>query len=104
MVGGGAQMAYMRDLLLETKLQEGLSMIDRFQWGDVCPKLTALITELEASPDPDEVFDTLMCPRDDVRDKHARLDALNDCITRAEEQIKIKEEHVRVMEAEANDG
>nr|GEV03580.1 hypothetical protein [Tanacetum cinerariifolium] len=66
-------------------------------------QLTALIVELEAVPDPDEVFGTLMCLRDDVRDEQGRLDALNDCITQAEEQIKIKEEHVRVMEAEAND-
>ncbi|GJW03671.1 hypothetical protein Tco_1562527 [Tanacetum coccineum] len=43
-------------------------------------------------------------PWDDVRDEQARLDALNDCITQAEEQIKIKEEHVHVMEAKANDG
>nr|GEU97597.1 hypothetical protein [Tanacetum cinerariifolium] len=40
---------------------------------------------------------------DDVRDEQARLGALNDCITQAEEQIEIKEEHVRVMKAEAND-
>ncbi|GJT76861.1 hypothetical protein Tco_1043586 [Tanacetum coccineum] len=55
-------------------------------------------------PDPGEVFDTLMCLRDDVRDEQARVDALNDCIARAQEQIEIKEEHVRVMEAEDNDG
>nr|GEX64642.1 hypothetical protein [Tanacetum cinerariifolium] len=67
-------------------------------------QLTALIAELEASPDPGEVFDTLMRLRDDVRDEHARLDALNDCITQAEEQIEIKEEHVRVMEAKVNYG
>ncbi|GKC75782.1 hypothetical protein Tco_1126556 [Tanacetum coccineum] len=67
-------------------------------------QLTALIAELEASPDPDEVFDTLMCLMDDVRDEQARLDALNDCITQAEEQIEIKEEHVHVLKVEANDG
>nr|GEW23272.1 hypothetical protein [Tanacetum cinerariifolium] len=41
--------------------------------------------------------------RDDVRDEQARLGALNDCITQAKEQIEIKKDHVRVMEAEAND-
>ncbi|GJU24818.1 hypothetical protein Tco_1163439 [Tanacetum coccineum] len=55
-------------------------------------------------PDSGEVFDTLMCLRDDVRDEQARVDDLNDCIVRAQEQIEIKEEHVRVMEAEDNDG
>ncbi|GJR64474.1 hypothetical protein Tco_0010539 [Tanacetum coccineum] len=64
--------------------------------GNVCLKnllaqLTALIAELEASSDPGEVFDTLMCLRDDVRDEQVRLVALNDCITRAEDQIEIKE-------------
>nr|GFB21792.1 hypothetical protein [Tanacetum cinerariifolium] len=67
-------------------------------------QFTALIAELEASSDPGEVFDTLMCLRDDVRDEQDRLGTLNDCMTQAEEQIKIKEEHVNVMEAEANDG
>ncbi|GJZ31346.1 hypothetical protein Tco_0576393 [Tanacetum coccineum] len=32
-------------------------------------QLTALIAMLEAYPDPGEVFDTLMCLRDDVRDE-----------------------------------
>nr|GEZ60460.1 hypothetical protein [Tanacetum cinerariifolium] len=66
-------------------------------------QLTTLIVELEAFPDPGEVFDTLMCHRDDMRDEQARVDYLNDCITCAQEQIEIKEEHVRVMEAEDND-
>ncbi|GKE32440.1 hypothetical protein Tco_1451762 [Tanacetum coccineum] len=66
--------------------------------------LTALIAKLEAFPDRGEVFDTLMCLRDDVRDEQARVDDLNDCIVRAQEQIEIKEEHVRVMEAKYNDG
>ncbi|GJZ86189.1 hypothetical protein Tco_0657799 [Tanacetum coccineum] len=35
-------------------------------------QLTALIAELEASPNPGELFDTLMCLRDDVRDEQAR--------------------------------
>ncbi|GKB16802.1 hypothetical protein Tco_0850725, partial [Tanacetum coccineum] len=67
-------------------------------------QLTALIAELEAFPDPGEVFDTMMCLRDDMRDEQARVDALNDCIARVQEQIEIKEEYVRVMEAEDNDG
>nr|GFA42751.1 hypothetical protein [Tanacetum cinerariifolium] len=66
--------------------------------------LTALIAELEAFPDPGEAFDTFVCLRDDVRDEQARVDDLNDCIARAQEQIEIKEEHVCVMEAEDNDG
>nr|GEV79599.1 hypothetical protein [Tanacetum cinerariifolium] len=60
-------------------------------------------TELEAFLDPGEVFDILMCLRDDVRDEQARVDDLNDCIARAQEQIEIKKEHVHVTEAEDND-
>ncbi|GJW62632.1 hypothetical protein Tco_0111967 [Tanacetum coccineum] len=66
-------------------------------------QLNALIVELEVFPDPGEVFDTLMCLRDDVHDEQARLHDLNDCITRTQEHIEIKEEHVRVMEADDND-
>nr|GEX21681.1 probable serine/threonine-protein kinase roco5 isoform X1 [Tanacetum cinerariifolium] len=60
--------------------------------------------ELEASADPGEVFDTLLCLRDDVPAEVARLGDLNDCITQAEEQIETKEEHVHLMKAKANDG
>ncbi|GJU87649.1 hypothetical protein Tco_1295195 [Tanacetum coccineum] len=67
------------------------------------PELHLADKKLEASADPGEVFDTLLCLRDDVRDEQARLGVLNDCITQAKKQIEIKEEHVRVMEAEAND-
>nr|GEX79216.1 hypothetical protein [Tanacetum cinerariifolium] len=45
-------------------------------------QLTALIAKLEAFPDPGEVFNTLMCLRDDVRDEQAMVDDLNDCIAR----------------------
>nr|GEW04211.1 hypothetical protein [Tanacetum cinerariifolium] len=66
-------------------------------------QLIALIAEMEASADFGEVSDTLLCLRDDVRDEQARLGVLNDCITHAEEKIETKDDHVRVMEAEAND-
>nr|GEV62860.1 hypothetical protein [Tanacetum cinerariifolium] len=64
-------------------------------------RLTVLIAELKAFPG--EVFETLMCLRDDVRDEQVRVDDLNDCIARALEHIEIKKEHVRVMKAEDND-
>nr|GEU91599.1 hypothetical protein [Tanacetum cinerariifolium] len=35
-------------------------------------QLTTFIVKLEAFPDPGEVFDTLICLRDDVRDEQAR--------------------------------
>ncbi|GJS54357.1 hypothetical protein Tco_0627719 [Tanacetum coccineum] len=41
--------------------------------------------------DPEEVFDTLMGLRDDIRDEEAKLAGLNDLITQAEEEIEMKE-------------
>ncbi|GJZ09888.1 hypothetical protein Tco_0544171 [Tanacetum coccineum] len=59
--------------------------------------LTALIAELEAMGDEDEVFDTLMCLRDDIRDENTKLMGLNDAIAEAEEKIAMKEEHLVVL-------
>ncbi|GKE31416.1 hypothetical protein Tco_1450738 [Tanacetum coccineum] len=54
-------------------------------------QLTALVVEIEAFDDPGEVFDTLMGLRDDIRVEEAKLVGLNDLITQAEEEIKMKE-------------
>nr|GEX76606.1 hypothetical protein [Tanacetum cinerariifolium] len=62
-------------------------------------QLTALIAELEAMGDAYEVFDTLMCLRDDIRDENSKLEGLNVAIAEAEEKIAMKEEHVKTMEA-----
>nr|GEV38203.1 hypothetical protein [Tanacetum cinerariifolium] len=62
-------------------------------------QLNVLIAELEASADPDEVFDILFCLRDDVHAEQARFGDWNDCITQAKVQIENKEDHVRVMKA-----
>nr|GEV07744.1 hypothetical protein [Tanacetum cinerariifolium] len=61
-------------------------------------QLTVLIAELEAMGDVDEVFDTLMCLRDDMRDENSKLMGLNDAIAEVEEKIAMKE-HVKTMEA-----
>ncbi|GJR46869.1 aminotransferase-like mobile domain-containing protein [Tanacetum coccineum] len=57
-------------------------------------QLTALSTELEAMGDQEDVFDSLMCLRDDQRDENSRLMALNDVIAKAEEKISTKEAHL----------
>nr|GEX52725.1 hypothetical protein [Tanacetum cinerariifolium] len=62
-------------------------------------QLTALIANLEAMGDADEVFDTLMCLRDDIRDENSKMEGLNDVIAKAEEKIAMKEEHVKTMKA-----
>ncbi|GJU15983.1 hypothetical protein Tco_1143949 [Tanacetum coccineum] len=56
-------------------------------------------TSLEAMGDQDEVFDSLMCLRDDIQDENTKLMGLNDVIAEAEEKIAMKEEHVKTMEA-----
>nr|GEU94446.1 hypothetical protein [Tanacetum cinerariifolium] len=62
-------------------------------------QLTLLIAELEAFADPDKVFDTLLCLRDDVHAEEAMFGDLNDCITQAKVQIETKDDHVRVIKA-----
>nr|GEU73849.1 hypothetical protein [Tanacetum cinerariifolium] len=59
--------------------------------------------ELEAFKDPDEVYDTLMCLRDDRRAEETKLADLNDLITQKEEDIEAKNTHVEMMENERND-
>ncbi|GKA52085.1 hypothetical protein Tco_0745281, partial [Tanacetum coccineum] len=59
-------------------------------------QLNALIAEMEAFEDPDEVFDTLMGLRDDVRVEDAKLMGLNDLIAQAEEEIEMKEAQLEV--------
>nr|GEV69450.1 hypothetical protein [Tanacetum cinerariifolium] len=49
--------------------------------------------------DRDEIFDTLVFPRDDIHDENSKLMGLNDAIAKAEEKIASKEEHVKTMEA-----
>ncbi|GJX30354.1 hypothetical protein Tco_0238433 [Tanacetum coccineum] len=40
-------------------------------------QLTALVAEIEAMDDQEEVFDTLMCLRDDIREENSKLLELN---------------------------
>ncbi|GJS31268.1 hypothetical protein Tco_0491888 [Tanacetum coccineum] len=67
-------------------------------------QLIALIAELEAFADLGEVFDTLMCHRDDRRVEETKMANLNDLITQAKEEIEAKKTHVEMMEAASNDG
>nr|GEV07067.1 hypothetical protein [Tanacetum cinerariifolium] len=54
-------------------------------------QLAALVAEMEAFDDPEEVFDTLMGLRDDIQVEEAKLAGLSDLITHAEEEIEMKE-------------
>ncbi|GKE46640.1 hypothetical protein Tco_1477898 [Tanacetum coccineum] len=58
---------------------------------DFSARLNALIAEIESMGDVDDVFDTLMCLRDDIRDENTKLLDLNDVIAQAEDKIATDE-------------
>nr|GEV71291.1 hypothetical protein [Tanacetum cinerariifolium] len=65
-------------------------------------QLNALIAEMEAFDDPGEVFDTLMCLRDDVRVEQAKLMGLNELVTQAEEEIEMNEAQLEIAMVEVD--
>ncbi|GKE33955.1 hypothetical protein Tco_1453277 [Tanacetum coccineum] len=65
-------------------------------------QLNTLIAEIEAMGDADDVFDTLMCLKDDIRDENTKLVCLNDVISQAEDKITTKEGHVKIMHADSD--
>ncbi|GKE95704.1 hypothetical protein Tco_1580559 [Tanacetum coccineum] len=65
-------------------------------------QLNALIAELEALEDQREVYDMLMCFRDNRRGENTKLIGLNELITQAEEEIEVEEAYVQMMEAASN--
>ncbi|GKE52900.1 hypothetical protein Tco_1488056 [Tanacetum coccineum] len=66
-------------------------MREEAQTGRKCiAQLNALIAEIEDMGDADDVFDTLMYLRDDIRDENTKLVCLNDAIAQAEDKIAMK--------------
>ncbi|GKC65198.1 hypothetical protein Tco_1097796 [Tanacetum coccineum] len=57
-------------------------------------QLNVMISELEAMNNARELFDTLMCLRDDKRLESDKLSLLNEMIAMVEEDIANKEAHV----------
>ncbi|GKE43508.1 hypothetical protein Tco_1470792 [Tanacetum coccineum] len=57
-------------------------------------QLNAMIFELEAMNDAGELFDSLMCLRDDKRVESEKLSLLNEMIAMVKEDIATKEAHV----------
>ena len=60
-------------------------------------QLNALIAEMEAFEDPEEVNDSLMGLREDRRLETAKLGGLNNLITEAEDEIEMKEGQLEAM-------
>nr|GEY67744.1 hypothetical protein [Tanacetum cinerariifolium]GEY68270.1 hypothetical protein [Tanacetum cinerariifolium] len=70
-------------------------MCDEAQSSKTClAQLTAMISELEAMNDAGELFDSLICLRDDKRVESEKLLLLNEMIALVEEDIATKEAHV----------
>ncbi|GJY49912.1 hypothetical protein Tco_0439868 [Tanacetum coccineum] len=67
-------------------------------------QLNALITELEASGDYEEVFDLVKELQDDKRDEQDKVADFNRLIVVVEEKIHGKEIDLEILEAEGNDG
>ncbi|GKB86445.1 hypothetical protein Tco_0958717 [Tanacetum coccineum] len=67
-------------------------------------QFNALIAELEASGDYEEVFDLVMELRDDRHDEQDKVADFNRLIVVAEEKIHGKEIDSEMLEAEGNDG
>ncbi|GKD40880.1 hypothetical protein Tco_1261087 [Tanacetum coccineum] len=65
---------------------------------DFSGRLNAMISDIEAMDDQEEVYDSLMCLRDDKRAEHNKLMALNELIAKAEEDISRKETHIEIMD------
>ncbi|GKB66644.1 hypothetical protein Tco_0928056 [Tanacetum coccineum] len=69
---------------------------------NVLAKINAMIAEMEAMPDQDEVYDSLMCLRDDRRAENNKLMVLNEVIAEVLEDIVVKESHLEIMDATIN--
>ncbi|GJU71171.1 transposase, Ptta/En/Spm, transposase, Tnp1/En/Spm-like protein [Tanacetum coccineum] len=66
-------------------------------------QLNALIAGLEASEDVGEVWDTIMCLRDEQRKAEAKLADLQHWLTDAEEEIMEKQKQLNIMDTQAID-
>ncbi|GKA99235.1 hypothetical protein Tco_0827172 [Tanacetum coccineum] len=62
-------------------------------------QLNAMIVEMEAMDDSDEVYDSLKCLREDMLAENDKLMGLNQFVADAEEDIDMKEGHIQMLEA-----
>ncbi|GJU62883.1 hypothetical protein Tco_1244718 [Tanacetum coccineum] len=89
---------YMNFFMLQ-QISEGRRFLERMhdeaQSSRSClAQLNAMIFELEAMNDARELFDSIMCLRDDKRVESEKLLLLNEMIAMVEEDIATKEAHV----------
>ncbi|GJW88459.1 hypothetical protein Tco_0163799 [Tanacetum coccineum] len=65
---------------------------------EVGRRLNALIAKMEAFEDSREVFDTLMRLKNGKNVENSKLIGLNELITQAEEEIKMKKAQLEAMD------
>ncbi|GKB15652.1 hypothetical protein Tco_0849575 [Tanacetum coccineum] len=76
---------------------------DQAQTARTCiSQLNAMISEMKAMDNQEEVYDSLMCLVDSKRTENNKLMGLNKLIVEADEDISMKEAHVEIMEASIN--
>nr|GEZ57484.1 hypothetical protein [Tanacetum cinerariifolium] len=66
-------------------------------------QLTAVIAELQAMKDQDEVHDNLLVAKDAKRGEQGKLTAFNDVIDDALDEIETQEANVEILDADGND-
>ncbi|GKA42459.1 hypothetical protein Tco_0735119 [Tanacetum coccineum] len=66
---------------------------------EITTQLNAMIVEMEAIDDPNEVYDSLKCLREDMLAENDKLMGLNKFVVDAEEDIDMKEGHIQMLEA-----
>ncbi|GKE97481.1 hypothetical protein Tco_0020832 [Tanacetum coccineum] len=105
--GETAPSKYMK-LFLEQKVAESRRFVNRMRAEvatstDCIAQLTAVIAEFEAMKNQDEVHDSLLAAKDTKRAEHAKLEALNEVIAEALDEIETRETNVEILDG-AGDG
>ncbi|GJU82852.1 hypothetical protein Tco_1285217 [Tanacetum coccineum] len=105
--GETAPRRYMKFFLTQ-KLAESRRFMNRMRdeantVRECVAQLTAVVVELQAMSDQDEVHDSLLAAKDAKRSEESKLVALNDVIAEALEDIDTQETNVKILDDE-NDG
>ncbi|GKD13371.1 hypothetical protein Tco_1197778 [Tanacetum coccineum] len=93
---------YMK-FFLEQKVAESRRFVNRIRAevatsSDCLAQLTAVIAEFEAMENQDEVHDCLLAAKDAKRGEKAKLDALNEVIAEAFDEIEMHETNVEILD------
>ncbi|GJR58111.1 hypothetical protein Tco_1500273 [Tanacetum coccineum] len=104
--GETAPSKYMK-LFLEQKVAESHRFVNRMRAEvatstDCIAQLIVVIAEFEAMENQDEVHDSLLAVKDAKRVEHAKLEALNEVIAEALDEIKTQETNVEIFDGDGD--